>query len=155
MIYGPLDVKESIKYFGKQVKLADSLKALKTKKYDVQKLSIVKDEDHPYSGYRYMEPFEEKTHLDYLLDNLDYLHQVYSDCVNSFVVEDNSEEKHQMEDILAELKYLLATHNKVDFVTKLFPEYYDITEADTGKKVTDIEELELGNHSYKVTILVR
>lgn len=73
MIYGPLNTKETVKYFGKQVKLADSIKALKNKRYDIQKLSIVKDEDCPYNGYMYMEPFEEKTHLDYLLDNLEYL----------------------------------------------------------------------------------
>lgn len=154
MIYGPLNVKDTVKYFGKQVKLADSIKSLKTKKYDIQKLSIEKDEDHPYNGYRYMEPLEEKTHLDFLLDNLEYLHRVYSDCVSSFV--GTEEDKQQMEAVLNELKYLLGTHNKVDFVTKLFPEYFDIIEMDTGRKVLNsLEELELGNHSYKVTILVR
>lgn len=153
MIYGPLNVTETIKYIGKQVKVADSIKVLKTKKYDIQKLFLEKDEDHPYNGYRYMEPLEEKTHLDYLLDNLDYLHQVYSDCIRSFVGAE--EDKRQMEEVLSELKYLLGTYNKVDFVTKLFPEYFDIIEIDTGRKVTNAEELELGNHSYKVTILVR
>lgn len=153
MIYGPLNVKDTVKYFGKQVKVADSIKALKAKKYDIQKLSIDKDEDHPYNGYRYMEPLEEKTHLDYLIENLEYLHQVYSDCANSFVTDD--EGKRQVEEILNELKYLLGSHNKVDFVTKLFPEYFDIIEMDTGRGVPSVEELELGNHSYKVTILVR
>lgn len=156
MIYGPLNVKDTVKYFGKQVKVADSIKALKTKKYDIQKLSIEKDEDHPYNGYRYMEPFEEKTHLDFLIENLEYLHQVYSDCICTIIRDSDDEEgKRQMEEVLSELKYLLGTHNKVDFVTKLFPEYFDITEVDTCKRVTSVEELELGNHSYKVTILVR
>lgn len=160
MIYGPLDVEDATKYQGKQVKLADSIKGLKTKKYDVQELhnpSRNCNEDYPYNGYRYMEPFEEKTHLDHILDHLEYLRQVYRDCVCTIIRDNgNEEDKKQMTEVLNELEYLLSTHNKVDFVTKLFPEYCNITEVDTGKEITEgIEELKLGDHSYRVTILVR
>lgn len=156
MIYGPLDVEDAAKYKGKQVKLADNIKALRNNSFvavqKLQELPLDYDEEYPYNGYRYMEPLEEKTPLDFLIENLKYLQQVYTDCVNSL---EEGEERLQMEEILTEIDYLLTARNKVDFVTKLFPEYFNITEVDTGNRITSIGKVDLDKHSYKATILVR